>query len=115
MLFSIGCCIFFSSRRRHTRCSRDWSSDVCSSDLIGTLQLRSLLLILAVSAGLIALPGVSRSFAVEQAPDVPPWLKAHIGDGEGQITQVVLQRARELYLQKVSEGAVKNPCYFAMD
>src|SRR5687768_18075750 len=25
---------FFSSRRRHTRCSRDWSSDVCSSDLI---------------------------------------------------------------------------------
>src|SRR6185503_14446522 len=26
---------FFSSRRRHTRCSRDWSSDVCSSDLFG--------------------------------------------------------------------------------
>src|SRR5687768_18220956 len=26
---------FFSSRRRHTRCSRDWSSDVSSSDLIG--------------------------------------------------------------------------------
>src|SRR5687768_17792787 len=24
---------FFSSRRRHTRCSRDWNSDVCSSDL----------------------------------------------------------------------------------
>src|SRR5205809_5057162 len=24
---------FFSSRRRHTRCRRDWSSDVCSSDL----------------------------------------------------------------------------------
>src|SRR2546429_383016 len=28
---------FFSSRRRHTRCSRDWSSDVCSSDLSETL------------------------------------------------------------------------------
>src|SRR5690606_34589665 len=27
---------FFSSRRRHTRFSRDWSSDVCSSDLIFT-------------------------------------------------------------------------------
>src|SRR5947199_2491966 len=25
---------FFSSRRRHTRCLSDWSSDVCSSDLI---------------------------------------------------------------------------------
>src|SRR2546421_6447557 len=24
---------FFSSRRRHTRSDRDWSSDVCSSDL----------------------------------------------------------------------------------
>src|SRR5690349_22910838 len=37
-----GCCMclfvfiffFFSSRRRHTRSLRDWSSDVCSSDLI---------------------------------------------------------------------------------
>src|ERR1035437_6887351 len=26
-------CLFFSSRRRHTRYWRDWSSDVCSSDL----------------------------------------------------------------------------------
>src|SRR5690554_7984240 len=33
------CCLFFfffSSRRRHTRCGRDWSSDVCSSDLVAT-------------------------------------------------------------------------------
>src|SRR5690606_40781952 len=28
------CFFFFSSRRRHTRFSRDWSSDVCSSDLL---------------------------------------------------------------------------------
>src|SRR5207249_7479717 len=28
---------FFSSRRRHTRSKRDWSSDVCSSDLITRL------------------------------------------------------------------------------
>src|SRR5439155_18960884 len=27
------CLFFFSSRRRHTRWPRDWSSDVCSSDL----------------------------------------------------------------------------------
>src|SRR3712207_6958899 len=26
--------LFFSSRRRHTRYWRDWSSDVCSSDLV---------------------------------------------------------------------------------
>src|SRR2546428_12294250 len=29
----IGSFFFFSSRRRHTRSDRDWSSDVCSSDL----------------------------------------------------------------------------------
>src|SRR5690606_40395064 len=29
---------FFSSRRRHTRFSRDWSSDVCSSDLSNMVE-----------------------------------------------------------------------------
>src|SRR3712207_9213671 len=31
----------FSSRRRHTRYWRDWSSDVCSSDLLGLLLARN--------------------------------------------------------------------------
>src|SRR5205809_5723048 len=35
LIFLIFFFFFFSSRRRHTRCSRDWSSDVCSSDLGG--------------------------------------------------------------------------------
>src|SRR5439155_12517314 len=30
---SLFVCFFFSSRRRHTRWPRDWSSDVCTSDL----------------------------------------------------------------------------------
>src|SRR6476659_5283020 len=30
---TLTCFFFFSSRRRHTRCLSDWSSDVCSSDL----------------------------------------------------------------------------------
>src|SRR5206468_5615062 len=29
---------FFSSRRRHTRSDRDWSSDVCSSDLLERIE-----------------------------------------------------------------------------
>src|SRR3712207_8007948 len=33
---------FFSSRRRHTRYWRDWSSDVCSSDLFCELRSRKL-------------------------------------------------------------------------
>src|SRR6266513_1548160 len=32
-------CFFFSSRRRHTSSNRDWSSDVCSSDLIGRISI----------------------------------------------------------------------------
>jgi hypothetical protein len=79
------------------------------------LQLRSLLLAIVNLIIVIALSAASRSFAVEQAPDVPAWLRAHIGEGDGQIAPVVLQRARALYLKKVSDGAVKNPCYFAMD
>src|SRR5690554_1092238 len=47
---------FFSSRRRHTMCGRDWSSDVCSSDLTLT---DSLLMGGAQVIGL--LPGISRS------------------------------------------------------
>src|SRR5687768_10647969 len=35
-IFNLSGTFFFSSRRRHTRCSRDWSSDVCSSDLPGS-------------------------------------------------------------------------------
>src|SRR5699024_11930001 len=33
LLVAFGQFLFFSSRRRHTRSKRDWSSDVCSSDL----------------------------------------------------------------------------------
>lgn len=84
------------------------------------MQSRSLLLHIVTIVSLVivvivALSGLPRSLAAEQPSDVPAWLKAHVGDGDGQIAQVVLQRARALYLQKLSEGAVKNPCYFAMD
>src|SRR5580765_6196066 len=34
---SMNCVFFFSSRRRHTRWTGDWSSDVCSSDLAAQL------------------------------------------------------------------------------
>lgn len=63
----------------------------------------------------IVVPGPPPSFAVEQPSDIPAWLKVHVGEGEGQIASLVLQRARALYLRKVGEGAVRNPCYFAMD
>jgi hypothetical protein len=61
----------------------------------------------------IALSAAPRSFAAGQPSDV--WLSGHVGEGEGQIAEVVLQRARTLYFKKVQEGVVTNPCYFAMD
>ncbi|HUU24125.1 MAG TPA: hypothetical protein VMW68_00955 [Methyloceanibacter sp.] len=77
-----------------------------------------------------ALPGMPDAFAEELPwhlspvpaapakpgpPGVPAWLQAHVGDGDGQISSLVLQRARGFYLQKAREGAVNNPCYFAFD
>nr|WP_253799338.1 murein L,D-transpeptidase catalytic domain family protein [Rhodovulum sp. P5] len=59
----------------------------------------------------MSLPTAGRA----QAVDIPTWLRAHVGTGEGQIAPVVLHRARALYQQKRSDGAVTNPCYLAMD
>src|SRR5690606_39453047 len=42
---------FFSSRRRHTRFSRDWSSDVCSSDLSRAVAVGALVTALLVLSG----------------------------------------------------------------
>ena len=78
------------------------------------MRLRSVPLGIVVTLSLlvIALTATVRSFA---APAIPAWLQAHVGDSDGQISQVVLERARALYLKKVAQGAVRNPCYFAMD
>src|SRR5439155_3475967 len=48
---------FFSSRRRHTRWPRDWSSDVCSSDLGGRMGVRTQMGAKAVPFGFV-LPSV---------------------------------------------------------
>src|SRR5207249_1538810 len=53
---------FFSSRRRHTRSKRDWSSDVCSSDLRRDL-------------GGTALPGTSRESRGTRSPSRDPLLR----------------------------------------
>lgn len=61
------------------------------------------------------LSGMSPLLAADKSSTLPAWLAAHLGDGNGQITPIVLERARELYFSKVAEGKVKNACYFAMD
>ena len=61
-------------------------------------------------AVLIALAGASPLLRRDSL-SVPAWLQAHVGEGEGQIAPVVLERARALYQRK----GVRNPCYFAFD
>lgn len=63
----------------------------------------------------IALAAASRSFAVQKPSDIPAWLRPNVGEREGQIAPVVLDRARTLYFKKVRTGVIRNPCYFAMD
>src|SRR5690606_40110323 len=54
---------FFSSRRRHTRFSRDWSSDVCSSDLYAWALPAPILRHLSASTTLC---GVQRATTAQQ-------------------------------------------------
>jgi hypothetical protein len=76
-------------------------------------------LLLRHSFRLLALVAVAsmapRTTVAGQAADIPAWLMAHVGEGDGEIAPVVLERARALYRQKVKAGVVANACYFAMD
>jgi len=61
------------------------------------------------------LGGVTPVLAAPQQTSFPAWLDAHVGLGPGQVARPVLKRARALYQQRVANGQVRNPCYFAMD
>src|SRR5207249_5490097 len=70
---------FLSSRRRHTRSKRDWSSDVCSSDLDKAQRQESVL------AGLLNYP-------VLQAADVLLYEATLVPVGEDQLQHLELMR-----------------------
>src|SRR5690606_41958436 len=71
---------FFSSRRRHTRFSRDWSSDVCSSDLDGAAVIEILTL------GHVELP---------VAQPIPHGAFVHAGDAGDMGFSVILRYRSE--------------------
>src|SRR5690606_40169999 len=80
---------FFSSRRRHTRFSRDWSSDVCSSDLLASFAL-------PVAATLAM--GVVGWLVQQQLADADPLLRLAVTIGAAALSYgaviVVLGRHR---------------------
>src|SRR5690625_2444758 len=57
----LGVFFFFSSRRRHTRWPRDWSSDVCSSDLTAVVLLSGSTSALTLESTAAAVTAQSRS------------------------------------------------------
>src|SRR5437899_3406369 len=98
---------FFSSRRRHTRCLSDWSSDVCSSDLRATiatwlvLEEGSAMSHVAIVARALDIPGVGR------APNV--LARVEPGDAivvDGDHAQVLVRPADDI-LQSVY-GAIET-------
>src|SRR5690348_17786993 len=54
---------FFSSRRRHTRWTGDWSSDVCSSDLGGAANLVIIVHAVQCNVGLVASAAIESAVA----------------------------------------------------
>src|SRR5208282_6183447 len=81
---------FFSSRRRHTRCYRDWSSDVCSSDL--------------AMGGVYAIPAVFMAVRGAFTNTVP--IDAYRGAGKPEanylIERLVDRAARRLTIDPVA-------------
>src|SRR5699024_11932352 len=85
---------FFSSRRRHTRSKRDWSSDVCSSDLAPELMRKPRLAIALLAGGVVAWVLAALSIGpllawVVTGPDVLP------GDAAAVCSQCLAARSEE--------------------
>src|SRR5690349_22668585 len=89
------CFFFFSSRRRHTRSLRDWSSDVCSSDLRPSRP---------DQLGSLARRGVTRMHLTRVGSNAPPLARpreksgTQLGSsslrplGENQVTTLLLSQ-----------------------
>src|ERR1035441_10448855 len=60
---------FFSSRRRHTRCLSDWSSDVCSSDLWTAVVVKRYRKLALRRTWRVSLGSVTRKNAEERGPE----------------------------------------------
>src|SRR6266498_4872840 len=90
---------FFSSRRRHTRCGRDWSSDVCSSDLGADRVAQDV-----AGTGVPARDPLLREFdrEREQRAEGDGAPRPHAGEGEGDAER----EEEEEVLDQLGEGGV---------
>src|SRR6266536_3617979 len=97
-------CFFFSSRRRHTRSTRDWSSDVCSSDLITSgksyLDVRQALDDLGITEADAAEIGI-RVFKVAMPWPLEPEGVRHFAEGLEEI--LVVEEKRQIVEYQLKE------------
>src|SRR5207249_9005554 len=95
---------FFSSRRRHTRSKRDWSSDVCSSDL-GRVQTVALRLIVEREQQIRAfLPQEYWTIHAMLDAGPPPLFEAKLFKHNGEDIEVKNQEAAEKIVAAVSKA-----------
>src|SRR5437763_14044111 len=111
---------FFSSRRRHTRYIGDWSSDVCSSDLLATVQdaeyqlrnagarfLVTVAPFLDRAAPAAAQVGIEQRFVVGEARGVTPF--GALFDAGGSAPTAQPAAARDLAVLPYSSGTTGFP------
>src|SRR5690625_6265008 len=89
-------CFFFSSRRRHTSWPRDWSSDVCSSDLGHIVQHG----LPAIPAGAVVLVGEGSAKAIATID------RTGAADGQQDPAMVFVDQARMGGAVPVCHGVV---------
>src|SRR5690606_41017442 len=85
---------FFSGRRRHTRFSRDWSSDVCSSDLVLTIENAKLPKKLARSMDTSALDTPVKMVSTFAVPGATPRVRVVVA-ADGNIEESAAARSEE--------------------
>src|SRR5690349_23137212 len=99
---------FFSSRRRHTRSLRDWSSDVCSSDLAAPPIIpdpAAQRLAMLVHAGAIDIAAGRTATDDRRAPETGPFLRSEEHTSELQSRRDLVCR---LLLEKKKQKNTEN-------
>src|SRR5437870_10226944 len=87
---------FFSSRRRHTRWPRDWSSDVCSSDLRHAMQIRRHRGCVSQQLRLAAIDDLAQDPALDPIEDEHPLLRDMV-DRQTRSMQTRREALRQLH------------------
>src|SRR5215469_18044459 len=95
-------CFFFSSRRRHTRSLRDWSSDVCSSDLPEG-ESRSNWQVMRLLAHALGLR--DQHFA----KDEPTLIREVLASGDPSVAGITYERLREERSVRLVVGRTYRP------